>query len=104
MSVPGLSQHPLPPSCVTQSAFGVKCPGCGLTRSFIHLAHGRWTAAWSVHRLGWLVFGAALLQVPYRLSCIYRDEPPFAGSRVPTWFSWLIIALLIGNWAVQMVA
>jgi Protein of unknown function (DUF2752) len=42
VAVRGLTGYPLPPSCFTRTAFGLKCPGCGLTRSFIHLAEGDW--------------------------------------------------------------
>ena len=70
--IPGLPDHPLPGTCISQHVLGVDCPGCGLTRSFVHLAHGRWDAAWSVHRLGWLAFLAVAIQVPYRLLLIRR--------------------------------
>ena len=102
VTVPGLASRPLPPACMTQQLFNAKCPGCGLTRSFIHLAHGRWDAAWSVHRLGWLIFLAAVLQIPYRLASIYRAKPPFAGSRAPVWFARTLIALLFGNWLIEI--
>ena len=26
--------------CVSQSIFGLECPGCGITRSIMHLIHG----------------------------------------------------------------
>src|SRR5687767_3585342 len=65
VTVPGLHDHPLPHACLSQRWLNVKCPGCGMTRSFIHLAHGRWHEAWSYHRLGWLLFAAATAQIPY---------------------------------------
>lgn len=74
--VPGFSRHPLPGTCPFQRMFDVECPGCGLTRSFIHLAHGRWHAAWSVHRLGWLAFLAVAVQVPYRIVLIRQARRP----------------------------
>ncbi len=104
MTVPGLAGWAAyPPACMTQQVFGMKCPGCGLTRNFI-TAHGRWSApaAWSVHRLGWLIFLAAALQIPYRLASIYAARPPLAESRVPACFALTLIALLIGNWLVEM--
>jgi hypothetical protein len=60
----------LPPICLSRLAFDVRCPGCGLTRSAVHLAHGRWAESFAMHRLGWLVFGLIALQIPYRAVCL----------------------------------
>ena len=38
VAVRGLPNLPLPHSCMSRQLFGVECPGCGLTRSVIHLA------------------------------------------------------------------
>jgi hypothetical protein len=102
---PGLAAHPLPESCMSRSLLGVKCPGCGLTRSFISLAHGHWGEAVSYHRVGWLVFLFAAVQVPYRLKRLYGKRPPDdPGPRegVGRWFGWLLLAVLVGNWVVGM--
>src|SRR3954469_14174561 len=61
----------LPPLCWAQQWFGISCPGCGLTRSFIYLAHGDFEASWQVHRLGWLVAALVVVQFPYRLYSLY---------------------------------
>ena len=102
--MPGLAAHPLPHGCLSQRAFGARCPACGLTRSFIHLAHGRWHAAWSMHRLGWLVFAAAALQVPYRLARICRPAWGQVPRGVTVWLTWTLVLLLVGNWMVEMLA
>jgi len=39
----------LPPLCLFHAVTGIDCPGCGMTRAFLHLAHGDFTAAWSFH-------------------------------------------------------
>src|SRR5262245_15057294 len=57
----------LPPLCVTNTYLGVKCPGCGLTRSFVFLANGDVWSSLRAHRLGWIMAGLVLAQVPYRL-------------------------------------
>ncbi len=94
---------PLPESCMSRQLFGLECPACGLTRSFIHLAHLRWQAAWEVHRMGALIYCAAIIQIPYRLPALLRGRetqvvpPAFAKS-----FGWMLIAALIVNWLVEL--
>ena len=55
VAVRGLPQFPLPQTCASRAWLGLRCPGCGLTRSIIHLAEGDWQASWRDHRLGGLL-------------------------------------------------
>ena len=55
VAVRGLPQFPLPQTCMSRALLGLRCPGCGLTRSIIHLAEGDWRASWHDHRLGGLL-------------------------------------------------
>ena len=93
---------PLPESCGSRIFLGVECPGCGLTRSFIYLSQGQWTAAWKVNRVGWLLAFATALQIPYRLYCMreLRAGRP-ARFRWAAWGSWILIAGLLGNWTLK---
>jgi hypothetical protein len=93
-----LPRWPLPPTCMSRSLFGVECPGCGLTRSFIHLAHGDWQRSLAVHRVGWLLALAVILQFPYRLAALLCPSLHPLGHRIPKLFGMLLIAGLIGNW------
>jgi hypothetical protein len=94
----GLPSCPLPETCTTRSLFGIDCPGCGLTRSFIHLAHGEWAASLRSHRVGWVLAMAVLMQFPYRFAAlIYLKDQPL-GARMPRIFGGFLIALLLGNW------
>ena len=92
---------PLPATCLSRSLLGVSCPGCGLTRSFVHLAQGDPCAAWQAHRLGWLLALAVLLQFPYRLTALLANREQPLGRQVPRLFSGLLIVLLIANWVLQ---
>ena len=101
--VTGMDGLPLPPSCASQSLFGVKCPGCGLTRSFVHLAHGNWTDSLASHRLGWLLATMLLLQFPYRIVALRQAGHSPLGTRFPQIIGYLLIAALIGNWLLEMI-
>src|SRR5260370_1141179 len=78
-------------------------PGRGLTRSFVHLAHGDWLAAWRCHRLGWLLALAVLLQLPYRVLALRRADKPLLGPSGCRRIAWLLVFLLIGNWLFDLV-
>ncbi|MFQ5733119.1 MAG: DUF2752 domain-containing protein [Planctomycetaceae bacterium] len=94
----GFESMPLPHTCSARVLFGYGCPGCGLTRGYVHLAHGRWQASLAVHRLAWLLALATLLQVPYRLVAIYGNNPAPLGKTWPQVFGWTLVGLLLANW------
>jgi Protein of unknown function (DUF2752) len=95
-----LSRYPLPELCLSRSWFGVECPGCGLTRSIVLLAHGDWRGSLAMHRLGWLMALSILLQFPYRLLALSGWTPSPLVCKLFRWFGYLLILLLLGNWLV----
>lgn len=102
VALTGLSDYPLPHSCLSRSLFGWNCPACGLTRSFVHLFHGDVRSSWETHRLGWLFAAIVVSQIPYRTVALRR--PTLIGRRRP-WASAAIYAglmLLILNWVVSL--
>ncbi len=46
----------LPTVCPFYRITGLPCPGCGLTRAFVCLGHGRWAEALHWHPIGWFVY------------------------------------------------
>jgi len=103
VAVRGLTGYPLPPSCASRSLLGIKCPGCGLTRSFIHLADTDWRTSWRCHRLGGLLAAVVIFQIPYRLLAMRRPGRPLIAARWQVVLGAALIALLIANWLVDVV-
>jgi Protein of unknown function (DUF2752) len=95
--------HPLPESCLLWTMLGMHCPGCGLTRSFVYLAHGDLAASLAIHRVGWVMALAVLVQFPYRLAALAWPERELLSARVRFLFSATLIALLLGNWLYGLV-
>jgi hypothetical protein len=99
----GLSEYALPPTCLSYAWFGVKCPGCGLTRSIVYLAHGDWKASWRLHRLGWLMASAIVLQFPYRILALLLPDRSVVGLSFCRLFGQFLIAALLANWLLDMI-
>lgn len=99
----GLVNCPLPHTCVSRVIFGWKCPGCGLTRSVIHLAEGDWRSSWHSHRLGMLMAALIVLQVPYRLLAMRRPGRPLIPAGCMCAAGLVLIALLLLNWLAEVV-
>ena len=96
--VPHFERYPLPAACLSRTLLHVDCPGCGLTRSFVAVAHGDFAQAFALHRLGPLLFLLVFLQVPFRAYAILRGLPPERLFRWPYW-RWgptvIVVALLL---------
>ena len=100
-----MPQFPMPETCSSRTWFGLDCPGCGLTRSFIYLARGNWDAAFAVNRTGWLLALTVLAQFPYRWRALRQMHAGHAARAAPVWtsyFNYVLIMALIGNWAAKM--
>jgi hypothetical protein len=104
VAIRGLPQLALPQTCASRSWFGVRCPGCGLTRSIIHLAEGDWWASWHAHRLGGLMAVVIALQIPYRLLALRQPDRPLIAPRWQAAMAYALIALLLGNWLLDLVS
>ena len=81
----GLPGIPMPRKCWSRSLFGVKCPGCGLTRSVVYLAHGDWRASLAMHRLGIVMAAAILAQFPIvPWACLWKKDTRWAVVSRPS--------------------
>ena len=100
VTIPFFNQ-PLPPLCSMQRLFGLDCPGCGLTRSFISLAHGQWRAACQFNPAGPFWFALVALQIPYRLLQLFRiqrGEAEIELGRIGNLLLWFALSALLLQW------
>ena len=72
----GLEGLTLPNVCASRIVLGTTCPGCGVTRAIVRLAHGDWRGSWRIHRLGFPTALFILAQIPYRLVVMGRRMGP----------------------------
>ena len=99
--------HKSPVLCPVRFAYGVECPGCGLGRSFVLLAHGDVSAAFAAHLFGPLVFAVFVVTVaaPPALRWLARTDeqslvhvwaPRLAGALVCVWIARWLAHTVIG--------
>jgi hypothetical protein len=98
----GLTRFPLPDICQSRIWLRLDCPGCGLTRSFVHFFHGRWSESLRTHRLGWLLAVCTALQIPYRLVALQTPNGLPLGKTFPRAIGYGLAALLVVNWLLKL--
>ena len=97
----------LPSLCLWQRLLGGPCPGCGLSRGLVALAHGDVGLAWRLNPGGLLVFSILVYQVPYRGLQLYRLWQGKSEWRLSRWTLaiaiWAVITVLLAQWIVRHV-
>ncbi len=95
----------LPETCTLYARFGIDCPGCGLTRSFISLARGDLRTAWELSPVSLLMFAYTAVQIPLALAHLSRASRSLLGV-LTQWnqvaFVALLLALLL-QWVIRIV-
>jgi hypothetical protein len=96
-----LMNWPLPELCHMRRMTGVDCPGCGLTRCFISMAHGDLAAAARYNVGGVILFGLLIAQIPYRslqLWRLSRGLPAIKLRKLTTALVVILMSTLILQW------
>ena len=86
--VPGV-KFQMPEVCMSKRMWGVDCPGCGLTRSFISMSHGQFGRAFQFNPAGPIVYLFVLVQIPwhaYQMVRLWKLRRPIEST-------WLYIPL-----------
>lgn len=83
------------PTCIMRIMTGLPCPGCGMTRSWVHLAHGDVLTAFEYNFFGPLAMFAAAALVVYTAVALVRRRPP---ERLLDLLNPRILIVLLGLW------
>lgn len=100
-----LVDYSLPELCNFRRLFNVACPGCGMTRSFIHAANFRIGDAWAMNPAGTLLFLSLVASIPLRIMqwLLARYGKPLASTAKfeGGWLT-LLTVLMLGNWWLKL--
>ena len=89
----------LPSLCLFYNVTGLPCPGCGITRSLVCCAHGRFGQAFDFHPLGLLVFTGLLgITLIGAVSAIRPGRQIVLPRRWVTGAAWAGLVLLGITW------
>lgn len=97
---PGTNQ-PLPETCSFRRWTGRDCPGCGMTRAFISIAHGDFAAAWRFNPASLYFYPLVLSQLPFRTWQLWRYRrglPPVFTSSWGFAPAILLMVVVLGQW------
>lgn len=95
---------PLPPLCTLKRYTGLDCPGCGLTRSFIALAHGDSRGSLTYNPAGVLWFVLIAAQIPWHAWQLVRLSRQRSAIDPGWWGHGLLLGAafaLICQWVVR---
>lgn len=87
-----------PAICPMRNTFGIPCPGCGLTRATVALAHGDFASALHFHPLVWLMLPIFVVMVIEEVYIFVRRRRLSLLARIPTAIWWPVGALILGVW------
>jgi hypothetical protein len=93
----------LPDVCMFHALTGLPCPGCGLTRSFVCLAHGRLFDSLRYHPLGPALFAFISATIIY--ACAERLFPGLRlapSDRFRRIAPFIAIAVFLAAWAARL--
>ena len=88
--IPGMPTA-MPETCNAKRMFGIDCPGCGLTRSFISMSSGRFQKAIRFNPSGPLSYLFVLIQIPWHLFQLIR----LMIGKIPVESVWLYVPIYV---------
>jgi hypothetical protein len=87
----------LPDVCPLHRLTGIWCPGCGLTRAFVSMAHGDVRRAFGFNPLGPLLFEAVVAAIPLQIFLLVAPKTAlrFDFANIADWLKGTVLAALL---------
>jgi len=103
--LPILNKYPIHGICLFKEIFGIDCPTCGLTRSFISISHLHFENAWDFNRASIFIYVFVLFQIPYRICLIWKKQGLITDNYLKTSrsYSYVVAIILIANWFLELI-
>jgi cytochrome b561 len=98
------TNYPLPQLCSMKRTYGIDCPGCGLTRSFLSIGRFQFAQAMHFNPAGIFVFGLIAVQIPWRITQLARIRKGLPQLQAD-WFLWYLgicVVVMVGQWLVRL--
>ena len=83
------------PTCALRLLTGLPCPGCGMTRAWVHMAHGDVLTAFEYNLFGPIGMAMAAGLVVYTAVALVRRRPT---ERLLDWLNPKIVLTLVLVW------
>jgi hypothetical protein len=94
-----------PVLCPLRVMFGVPCPFCGLTTSFVDTAAGRLADGFAASPLGPLAFVAfVVVAAVTAMSLVRRRRVRLPSVRAGRWWEWSWVPIVLAMWVYQLTA
>jgi hypothetical protein len=91
----------VPHVCLFQFAFGLPCPGCGITHSVLALIHFDFVGAWRQNPAGLFLAACLLYQLGARPLAMVRPHLQFRVNALSMWMGRTSLAVLLSVWLVR---
>ena len=96
----------LPETCLSRTVFGISCPGCGLSRSFVAMSAGNVSDAMRLNAMGPFLYLLCWFQIPYRVAECFglgRSSPLWSHARgMLSYTIWLVLVGLVSAWIARL--
>jgi len=94
----------VPETCFIKSFTGIRCPTCGLTRSFMAISHADFRQSIAYNSGGIVAYVYVLFQLPYRLLRLFKKRELHILKKINLYFTVFTAAILIISWVAYLLS